>query len=194
LIDNNCKYYYQTNERTMTTKVCPPAPSSTPFPEDTSEYHGWYSEAQQRLRALHPSQHKFNGKIIVSPPYMYWTQGDQKVLVTEVTHTSIPTPRQVANGDIYLGRVDKYWGRSYTRLSANVLKTDGSADHSAHTRRATRPAAADLSLDEDMAVFVADRYTPSSTVALVVGVKGTGETRGGSAGVRVGELQSLHRG
>jgi hypothetical protein len=28
---------------------------------------------------------------------------------------------------------------------------------------------------------------------LVVGVKGTGETRGGSAGVGVGELQSLHR-
>ena len=122
---------HTTNERrTMTTKICPPAPSSTPFPEDTSEYHGWYSEAQQRLRVLHPSRHKFNGKIIVSPPYMYWTQGDQKVLVTEVTHTSIATPRQVANGDIYLGRVDKYWGRSYTRLSANVLKTDGSADHS----------------------------------------------------------------
>jgi hypothetical protein len=46
---------------------------------------------------------------------MYWTQGDQKVLVTEITHSSIPTPRQVKNGDIYLGQVDKYWGRSYTR-------------------------------------------------------------------------------
>jgi hypothetical protein len=185
---------HTTNERrTMTTKFCPPAPPSTPFPEDTSEYHGWYSEAQQRLRVLHPSQHKFKGKNITGPPYSYWMQRDKKVLVTEVTHTSIPTPRQVANGDIYLGRVDKYWGRSYTRLSANILKTDGSADHSTDTRTATRPAAADLSLDEDMAVFVADRYTPSSTVALVVGVKGTGETRGGSAGVRVGEFQSLHR-
>jgi hypothetical protein len=54
---------------------------------------------------------------MVSPPYCYWTQGDRKVLVTEVSHTSIPTPRQVANGDIYLGRVDKYWGRSYTRFA-----------------------------------------------------------------------------
>ena len=56
---------------------------------------------------------------------MYWTlhegtAGEEhagtKVLVTEITHTSIPTPRQVANGDICVGRVDKYWGRSYTRL------------------------------------------------------------------------------
>jgi hypothetical protein len=37
------------------------------------------------------------------------------VLVTDVTHSSIPTARQVKNGDIYLGQVDKYWGRSYTR-------------------------------------------------------------------------------
>ena len=56
-----------------------------------------------------------------SPPYMYWTlheggsDAGTKVLVTEITHTSIPTPRQVANGDIFVGRVDKYWGRSYVR-------------------------------------------------------------------------------
>ncbi len=103
--------------RTMNANNCPPAPPSTPYPEDTNEYHGWYSHAQQVMRVSHPSSHKFNGKIMVSPPYCYWTQGDRKVLVTEVTHTSIPTPRQVANGDIYLGRVDKYWGRSYTRLA-----------------------------------------------------------------------------
>jgi hypothetical protein len=57
---------------------------------------------------------------------MYWTlhesaaageeRAGTKVLVTEITHTSIPTPRQVANGDICVGRVDKYWGRSYTKL------------------------------------------------------------------------------
>ena len=104
----------RTNERTMTT------PTSTPFPEDTSEYYGWFSQALQQMRVSYPSRHKFNGKIMESPPYMYWTLhgGDPgtKVLVTEITHTSIPTPRQVANGDIFVGRVDKYWGRSYTRV------------------------------------------------------------------------------
>ena len=112
LIDNNCVYYYQTNERQMTTPTTPP---STPFPEDTSEYYGWFSEALQQLRVSYPSRHKINGKILESPPYMYWTQGGDKVLVTEITHTSIPTPRQVTNGDICVGRVDSYVGRSYVR-------------------------------------------------------------------------------
>ena len=108
----------RTNERTMTT---PRTPTSTPFPEDTSEYYGWYSEALQQLRISYTSTHKFNGKILESPPYTYWTRygggdDDAKVLVTEVTHTSIPTQRQLANGDIFVGRVDKYWGRSYRRL------------------------------------------------------------------------------
>ena len=80
------------------------------------EYHGWYSDVQQQMRVSYPSRHKFNGKLMVSPPYCYWTQGDQKVLVTEITHTSIPSPDQVKNGHIYLGVVDKCWGRSYTRL------------------------------------------------------------------------------
>ena len=110
------------DERRMTT---PRTPTSTPFPEDTSEYYGWYSEALQQLRISYTSTHKFNGKILESPPYTYWTRyggggadgaDGAKVLITEVTHTSIPTPRQVANGDICVGRVDKYWGRSYTRL------------------------------------------------------------------------------
>lgn len=106
------------NMNTNTTnpyRECPPTPSSTPYPEDTSEYHGWFSEALQSIRASYPTNHRHNGKIIQSPAYTYWIQGDTKVLVTEITHTSIPTPRQVANGDIYLGRLDKYWGRSYTR-------------------------------------------------------------------------------
>jgi hypothetical protein len=114
LIDNNCNDYYQTTERRMMT------PTSTPIPEDTSEYYGWFSEALQQLRISHTSTHKFNGKILESPPYTYWTiyggADGAKVLVTEVTHTSVPTQRQVANGDICVGRVDKYWGRSYTRL------------------------------------------------------------------------------
>jgi len=72
------------------------------------------------MRVSSPTEHRFNGKYIISPPYCYWTQGDRKVLVTDVTHSSIPTARQVKNGDIYIGQVDKYWGRSYTRLRAEV--------------------------------------------------------------------------
>ena len=102
----------------------PRTPASTPFPEDVSEYHGWFSTAQQQLRVSHPTEHQFGGKIITSPPYTYWIQGDRKVLVTEVTHTSIPTARQVKNGDIYLGKVDKYWGRSYTQLGELNLKNE----------------------------------------------------------------------
>lgn len=101
----------------------PPTPPSTPFPEDTSMYFGWYSQALQQLRISNPTTHLHNGKMIMGPPYMYWTQGYRKVLVTEVTHSSIPTPRQVKNGDIYLGQVDKYWGRSYTRLAELNEKT-----------------------------------------------------------------------
>ena len=99
------------------TRVCPPAPPSTPFPEDTSEYYGWFSEAAQQLRVSYPTVHMHmrTKQIMMSPPYTYWMQGDKKVLVTEVTHTSIPTPRQVANGDICVGRVDRYVGRDYVR-------------------------------------------------------------------------------
>ena len=93
---------------------CPPAPPSTPYPADSTLFFGWYSEALQQLRVAYPSEHLYNGKIITRPPYCYWIQRDKKVLVTEVTHTSIPSPRQVKNGDICIGPVDKYVGRSYT--------------------------------------------------------------------------------
>jgi len=87
-------------------------------------YYGWYSEALQRLRVLHPTEHLFKGSRIFGPPYMYYSQGDRKVLVTEVSHTWIPTPRQVKNGDICVGRVDAYLGRSYRMLRADELKND----------------------------------------------------------------------
>ena len=99
-----------------TGNIPPATPPSTPYPEDTSVFFGWYSEAAQQRRINYPSHHHLNGKEIVSPPYCYWTQGDKKVLVTEVTHTSIPTPRQLANGDVCIGQVDKYFGRMYYRL------------------------------------------------------------------------------
>ena len=148
------------------------APPSTPFPEDTIEYYGWYSEAHQQLRVSNPSNHAFNEKLMKSPPYCYWTQGEQKVLVTKVTHTSIPTPRQVANGDIYLGKVDKYWGRSYTRLAKNDLKTNGSTDHSANTRTTTaRPSTADLTFSPNTSVWTTDSHTTGSTPSTVFGVE-----------------------
>jgi hypothetical protein len=101
---------------TTTSTQCPPTPSSTPYPEDTSVYFGWYSEAAQQLRISNQADYIFNVKRIKSPPYCYWMQGDKKVLITEVTHTSIPTPRQKANGDVCVGQLDKYFGRSYSKL------------------------------------------------------------------------------
>ncbi len=102
---------------------------ATEATEANVQYYGWFSPALQQLRLSYPTRHKFNGKLLTSPPYIYWTlhadtdadadaDADAKelVLVTEVTHSSTPTPRQVANGDIYVGRLDTYWGRSYTKL------------------------------------------------------------------------------
>ncbi len=105
------------NYKTMFLCSCPPTPPPSPSPEQTSLYFGWYSPALQQLRLLNPTQHTFHGKQMMAPPYTYWFQGDKRVLVTEITHTSIPTARQVKNGDIYIGPIDKYCCRSYTRLS-----------------------------------------------------------------------------
>jgi hypothetical protein len=107
----------------------PPIPTPTPTPpqvgaESTRVYYGWYSEALQRLRVLHPTEHIFKGSQIFGPPYMYYSQGNRKVLVTEVSHTWIPTPRQVKNGDICVGRVDMYLGRTHRLLRADELQTD----------------------------------------------------------------------
>jgi hypothetical protein len=44
-----------------------------------------------------------------------------------------------------------------------------------------------------MAVFITDSNTAGSAVALVVGVKGSGESSGGRTGIGVSELESLHR-
>jgi hypothetical protein len=82
-------------------------------------YYGWYSEAVQCLRICNPTQHLYKNKgiILTSPPYTYWKQNDKLVLVTEITNTAFPTPRQVKNGDIFLGPLDSYHGRSYRRLT-----------------------------------------------------------------------------
>jgi hypothetical protein len=82
-------------------------------------YYGWYSEAVQSLRKCNPTTHPYKSKgiTLTSPPYTYWKQGDKLVLVTEITNSAFPTPRQVKNGDIFLGPLDSYHGRSYRRLT-----------------------------------------------------------------------------
>ena len=99
----------------------PQAPPPTPEPSLTSQFFGWYSPALQQLRLSHPTEHQYNGKIFISPAYTYWYKDGKKILVTEVTMTSIPTHRQKKNGDLYLGPLDKYCCRSYVRLSENDL-------------------------------------------------------------------------
>jgi hypothetical protein len=82
-------------------------------------YYGWYSEAIQCLRKCNPTEHPYKNKgiALTSPPYTYWKQGNKLVLVTEITNSAFPTPRQVKNGDIFLGPLDSYHGRSYRRLT-----------------------------------------------------------------------------
>ena len=91
-------------------KECPAPPPPTPVPCDVSVYYGWYSEAQQQMRISYSTLH-FNsrtGRVVQRPPYTYYLQGDRRVLVTEITHSSLPTLRQQKNGDICVGRVDGY--------------------------------------------------------------------------------------
>ena len=96
----------------------PNTPPQTPEPGQTSIYYGWYSDAIQHLRICNPTEHKNKNKTqtLMSPPFTYWKQDDKLVLLTEVTLSPIPTARQIKNGDIYLGIVDKYHGRSYRIL------------------------------------------------------------------------------
>ena len=65
------------------------------------------------------------------------------------------------------------------------------ADHAAEAGTAG-PAAADLALDKQVAVFIADSDAAASAVALVVGVERTGESSRRGAGGGVGKAESLH--
>ena len=71
------------------------------------------------------------------------------------------------------------------------LKTDLAADHAAEAGTAG-PAAADLALDKQVAVFIADSDAAASAVALVVGIQRTGEPGRRGAGVGVGKVKGLH--
>ena len=82
-------------------------------------YYGWYCPAIQQLRLDNPSGHAFRGRVIQGPPYSYYATPDgRRVLVTEITHSSSPTERQIKNGDIFLGEVTMYCGRSYNHREA----------------------------------------------------------------------------
>jgi len=96
----------------------------------SSIYYGWYSEAVQCLRICNPTEHPYKSKgiALTSPPYTYWKQGEKLVLVTEITNTAFLTSRQVKNGDVFLGPVDSYHGRSYRRLTdKEIAYTSASA-------------------------------------------------------------------
>jgi hypothetical protein len=90
-------------------------------------------------------------------------------------------------------------GMEWNGMESNEMKwngmeseSDSSADHSAYTW-ATGPSAADLAFRPDVSVWTADSHATTAAVTIVVGVERTGEAGGGSARVRVGELEGLHR-
>lgn len=84
------------------------------------EYYGWYSEEVQASRILNQTQHNFKinncKRIIKSPPYTYWLQGDKKVIVTDVTNTQEIMKRHIHNNSIFLGKLDKFYCRSFKKL------------------------------------------------------------------------------
>lgn len=66
------------------------------------------------------------------------------------------------------------------------------ADHAAEAGTAAGPAAADLALQKQIAVFVADGHATAAAVTLVVGTKRAGEPGGGCARVGIGKADGLH--
>jgi hypothetical protein len=87
---------------------------------DDCYYYGWYSEEIQNDRIKKQNEktvvHKFKGRTMNPPAYTYWYQGDKKVLVTDVTLNAEIQERHENSGAIFLGRLDKYIGRSYTKM------------------------------------------------------------------------------
>jgi hypothetical protein len=73
------------------------------------------------------------------------------------------------------------------------LKPESSADHTADTGAAARPAAADLTFGPYISVWTADSHATSAVIALVIGVERAGDAGGGGAGIGVGDTDSLHR-
>lgn len=95
---------------------------------DEVQYYGWFSEEVQASRIINKTEHKLchNNSItnitarravsLKTPPYTYWIQGNKKVLVTDVTLTDEVMTRHTDTSAIFLGKLDKYYGRTYTQL------------------------------------------------------------------------------
>ena len=89
--------------------------------EPDVQYYGWFSEQVQSRRLYRPSEHTLrrntsNPVSITSPPYTYWLQGKKKVLVTDVTLTTVSMQRHKESNAVFLGKLDKFCCRSYTKL------------------------------------------------------------------------------
>ena len=91
--------------------------------ESDVEYYGWFSPEIQSRRLEKPAQHKLRPGIststsisIKSPPYTYWLQGDKKIMVTDVTLTPEAMKRHIESNAVFLGKLDKFCCRSYTKL------------------------------------------------------------------------------
>jgi hypothetical protein len=89
--------------------------------EPDVQYYGWFSEVVQSRRLYRPSEHILrrgtsNSVSLTSPPYTYWFQGKKKVLVTDVTLTNIAMKRHTESNAVFLGKLDKFCCRSYTKL------------------------------------------------------------------------------
>lgn len=84
------------------------------------------------------------------------------------------------------------WNGMESESNGIDSESDSSADHSAYTW-ATRPSTTDLAFRPNVSVWTADSHATTAAVTIVVGIEGAGETSGGSARVRVGKLESLHR-
>jgi hypothetical protein len=89
--------------------------------EPDVQYYGWFSEVIQSRRIYNPSRHTLgrgtsNPVSLTSPPYTYWLQGKKKVLVTDVTLTNIVMKRHKESNSVFLGKLDKFCCRSYTKL------------------------------------------------------------------------------
>ena len=90
--------------------------------ESCVEYYGWFSEEIQSKRVENPLEHKLKTYLpssstsIKSPPYTYWMKDGKKILVTDITMTPDVMKRHTESNAVFLGKVDEFYCRSYTKL------------------------------------------------------------------------------
>jgi hypothetical protein len=90
--------------------------------ESSVEYYGWFSEEIQSKRVDNPPEYKLktclpsSSMSIKSPPYTYWMKDGKKILVTDVTMTPDIMKRHTESNAVFLGKIDEFYCRSYTKL------------------------------------------------------------------------------